>query len=155
MTDQIPYPLCDLKSIGCPCRRPDYDGPYEDSRPCDCNCHLDDHPTPPLDAPLTPTEAAEAQRVLDLEEIEQDVDLEAEGITPFWAETTLALVARVRVLERALELAAIRLGIAAGRMRACHEETGQHELLDEIEMFEAEARAALRATTPDAGEEHP
>lgn len=35
-----PYPLCDLTDIGCLCQRPDYDGPYEDSRPCDCDCHL-------------------------------------------------------------------------------------------------------------------
>jgi hypothetical protein len=35
-----PYPTCDLPHLGCPCRRPGYDGPYEDSRPCDCDCHL-------------------------------------------------------------------------------------------------------------------
>lgn len=52
--------------------------------------------------------------------------------------------------EAALDLAAIRLGICAGRMRACREDTGQHELIDEIEAFEREARQALRANRPDA-----
>lgn len=49
----------------------------------------------------------------------------------------------IRRLREALRLAGIRLGICADRMRGCHEETGQHELLDEVEMFEAEARQAL------------
>jgi hypothetical protein len=34
-----PYPDCDLPDIGCPCRRPGYEQP-EDSRPCDCDCHI-------------------------------------------------------------------------------------------------------------------
>jgi hypothetical protein len=51
-----------------------------------------------------------------------------------------------RRLRRALETAAIRFDICAGRMRACHEETGNHELLAEVEMFAEEAREALRPT---------
>lgn len=34
-----PYPFCDIPDIGCPCLRPGYEKP-EDSRPCDCDCHL-------------------------------------------------------------------------------------------------------------------
>lgn len=52
-------------------------------------------------------------------------------------------------LREAQRLAAIRLGILTGRMRACHAETGRHELLDEAEMFEQEARAALAAAGGD------
>ncbi len=51
-------------------------------------------------------------------------------------------------LVRALELAGIRLGILTARMRACHEETGMHALLDEAEMFCAEARAAANLNAP-------
>lgn len=51
-------------------------------------------------------------------------------------------------LRAALYWASVRLGICLGRMRACHEETGKHELLDEVEMFVAEARAALAAQPP-------
>ena len=43
----------------------------------------------------------------------------------------------------ALWLAGIRLEILTGRIRACHEETGAHELLDEAEMFCYEAKQAL------------
>ena len=46
-------------------------------------------------------------------------------------------------LRRALELAAIRLEVCAGRMRGCHAETGQHGLLDEVETFVREARESL------------
>jgi hypothetical protein len=46
--------------------------------------------------------------------------------------------------EQALIQAATRLEICLGRMRGCHEETGMHELLDEVEMFVAEAKAALQ-----------
>lgn len=46
-------------------------------------------------------------------------------------------------LRAALQLAAIRLEILTGRMRACHEETRAHELLAEAEMFCTEARQAL------------
>jgi hypothetical protein len=49
-------------------------------------------------------------------------------------------------LRDALRLAAVRLEILTDRMRACHEETGKHELLDEAESFCAEARAALSPT---------
>lgn len=59
------------------------------------------------------------------------------------AEREAALAARVAVLTRAMELAAVRLEILTSRMRACHEETGKHELLEEAEAFCREARAAL------------
>lgn len=59
------------------------------------------------------------------------------------AKVYLAVDARLRHLERELEHAAVRLEILTGRMRACHEETGNHGLLDEAEMFCKEARAAL------------
>ena len=49
-------------------------------------------------------------------------------------------------LRGALELAAVRLEILTGRMRACHQETGQHELLDEADSFCREAREATRIT---------
>lgn len=42
-----------------------------------------------------------------------------------------------------LRLAAVRLGILAARMRACHSETGRHELLHEADDFEAEARELI------------
>lgn len=51
--------------------------------------------------------------------------------------------AKRKRLREALQLAAFRLEIAAGRMRACHEETGKHELLDEIELFVTEARESV------------
>lgn len=55
-------------------------------------------------------------------------------------------------LEKALRLAATRLEILTGRMRACREETGQHELLSEAEAFCAEALEALPpADTARAG----
>lgn len=60
--------------------------------------------------------------------------------------------AREAVLREALRLAAVRLDICTGRMRGCHEKTGNHELLDEAEMFVSEARAALAATATSAGE---
>lgn len=50
--------------------------------------------------------------------------------------------------ERALRLAAVRLGILADRLEGCNEtarEEGrkpEHELLDEARMFEREAREA-------------
>ena len=56
------------------------------------------------------------------------------------AEAAEAEAARLRA---ALEVAAVRFGICAGRMRACHSETGNHELLDEVEMFASETRAIL------------
>ena len=56
------------------------------------------------------------------------------------AEAAEAEAARLR---EALEVAAVRFGICAGRMRACHSETGNHELLDEVEAFDVDARALL------------
>lgn len=53
-----------------------------------------------------------------------------------------------RRLRKALDLAATRLGICLGRMRACHEQTRMHALLDEVEMFVDEARASLVEATP-------
>ena len=42
MSDTVmTYPECDVPRIGCPCRRPGYEQP-EDSRPCDCDCHIQD-----------------------------------------------------------------------------------------------------------------
>ena len=49
----------------------------------------------------------------------------------------------VRELRRALQDAAIRLEILTGRMRACHEETGKHELLEEAEDFAKQAKDSL------------
>lgn len=60
----------------------------------------------------------------------------------YWEQ--VKLVKRYRV---ALELAAIRLQIMEGRARGCHEETGNHELMEEAEMFTAEAREALKETS--------
>ena len=56
-------------------------------------------------------------------------------------------------LRGALELAAVRLEILTGRMRACHQETGKHELMDEAESFCREARAALQPFLPARGGE--
>jgi hypothetical protein len=64
-------------------------------------------------------------------------------MTPEDAAQVVADRERVARLEKDLELAAVRLQIAADRMRACHEKTGQHELLFEIDSFAEEARAAL------------
>lgn len=68
-------------------------------------------------------------------------------------DTLLALLAAEREarerMEKALGLAAVRLEILTGRMRACHEETGQHELLDEAEAFCREARTALNGERND------
>lgn len=34
------YPTCDNSDLGCPCKRiKEYIKP-DDSRPCDCDCHL-------------------------------------------------------------------------------------------------------------------
>ncbi len=46
-------------------------------------------------------------------------------------------------LLKALWYAHVRLEILTGRMRACHEETGKHELLDEAQMFVDEAKSDL------------
>lgn len=68
------------------------------------------------------------------------------------AATAVALIdaerEKVRVLREALWKAAVRLEILTGRMRGCHAETGRHELMDEAEMFCAEARAALNGWCP-------
>lgn len=53
---------------------------------------------------------------------------------------------REAALREALRLAAVRLEICENRMRGCHEETGKHELLDEVEMFVDEAWGALGVT---------
>lgn len=50
-------------------------------------------------------------------------------------------------LREALNLAAIRLGILVDRMRGCHAETGNHELITEAEEFHREAQAALEQPT--------
>jgi hypothetical protein len=52
--------------------------------------------------------------------------------------------AKLAAYHRALEMAAVRLEILTGRMRACREETGQHDLIDEAEAFCLEARADLK-----------
>src|SRR3990170_4684699 len=54
---------------------------------------------------------------------------------------------RIKALEHGLRLAAIRLEILTGRARACHEVTGQHELIGEAEIFCQEARQALEEGT--------
>lgn len=48
-----------------------------------------------------------------------------------------------RELREAMRTATVRLNILVGRMRACHLETGKHELLSEAEAFHAEAVEAL------------
>jgi hypothetical protein len=58
-------------------------------------------------------------------------------------------------LREALRLAAIRLEILTGRMRACHEETGNHELIEEAEMFVEEAKAASSSVAALDGTETP
>ena len=63
---------------------------------------------------------------------------------PTAGEDIALLLAEIRRLRRALELAAVRLEILTGRMRACHEETGNHGLLQlEAVPFGEEAREAL------------
>ena len=57
--------------------------------------------------------------------------------------TIATLRAKLATAVGALEWAAVRLEILTGRMRACHQETGKHELLDEAEAFCGEARSAL------------
>lgn len=47
-------------------------------------------------------------------------------------------------LCEALRIVTIRLEICLGRMRRCHEETGKHELLDEVEMFVDEAKKTFK-----------
>lgn len=47
-------------------------------------------------------------------------------------------------LRGALKRASIHLSILTGRMRACHEETKRHELIEEAEGFCAEAVEALK-----------
>jgi hypothetical protein len=74
-------------------------------------------------------------------------------IRPHHARQIVADRRRVRELSEALRLAGIRLQIAADRMRACHEDTGQHELLSEIDSFAQEAREALGAAAAPAGRE--
>ena len=49
----------------------------------------------------------------------------------------------------ALRTAAVRLVILTGRMRGCHEETGKHELMEEADMFCAEAKKAVEALCPE------
>lgn len=52
---------------------------------------------------------------------------------------------RIKELERALSLAATRLEILTGRMKACHVNTGAHSLsVDEGVIFSREARAVLK-----------
>lgn len=53
------------------------------------------------------------------------------------------LLAERDKLKADLKVAAIRLEILTGRMRACHQTTGEHALLFEAEMFVLEAKAAL------------
>lgn len=79
-----------------------------------------------------------------------------------WTQAALEASAKIEALQAsaaqetkrlrdALTLAATRLEILTGRMRGCHETTGNHELLDEAVMFcEAARRAAL--SRPAEGE---
>lgn len=64
------------------------------------------------------------------------------------AEEIAWLGEEVRRLRDALIRASVHLEILTGRMRACHEETGNHELLDEAEAFCAETRKALGEEKP-------
>lgn len=54
------------------------------------------------------------------------------------------LLAKIERYEAALKLSAVRLEILTGRLKACNEETGKHELIDEAESFCIEAREALK-----------
>jgi hypothetical protein len=56
--------------------------------------------------------------------------------------------AEIERLREALRRAATHLEILTGRMRGCHEETGNHCLLEEAEWFCEEARAALDEPSP-------
>ena len=94
-----------------------------------------------MNRPLTPEEEA-TMRGCD----EQDFASDSEPMR-LWA-TLDAEREKVRVLREALWKAAVRLEILTGRMRGCHAETGRHELMDEAEMFCAEARAALNGWCP-------
>ena len=110
---------------------------------------MTDHPHPPLSDPLTPAEAAEARRVLirHHEYISTDCeDVEHENA---------ALVARVRVLEEALDIAG--RDFVAGHIHIAERlnESNYAWLMHHLEAAfgrVCDARAALRATTPDAKE---
>ena len=58
-----------------------------------------------------------------------------------------SMAAELLTTRKALALAATRMEILAGRMRACHEETGKHELLPEAEAFVREAKEASKWPT--------
>lgn len=57
-------------------------------------------------------------------------------------EVANSLADKLEKMKAALELAATRLEILTGRMRACREETGAHALLDEAVAFCEETREA-------------
>lgn len=63
-------------------------------------------------------------------------------------EQIVALLSENKRLRETLQMAGIRLGILVGRMQACHEDTGNHELMDEAVMFWTEARDATEKMPP-------
>lgn len=56
-------------------------------------------------------------------------------------------IVAVRVQD--IKLLITRMEILTGRMRACHEETGKHELLSEAEAFCEEAKIMIAAYKPE------
>jgi hypothetical protein len=93
--------------------------------------HLD--PGGCSEQPITPVTAEEVERVRVRVMTSVRIDLEN------------------RRLRAALQLAADRIGILASRIRACHEQYGEHGVsMIEMDSFESEARDAGRvmAETP-------
>lgn len=86
------------------------------------------------------TEAQLAQAKID--DLVARIDLEINRQIELARRLNQAQVERMR-LRNALRLAATRLDICLGRMRACHEKTGNHQLVDEVEMFVQQAQEAL------------
>lgn len=94
-------------------------------------------------------------RILSLEEIEA---IEAREHYPdmnvvLSAEMTkLVYTAReYHRLRKEAKTMATRLQILTGRMRACNEESGKHELIDEAQAFCDEAQEALEAIEKEMG----
>jgi len=49
----------------------------------------------------------------------------------------------IEIQSRDFKLAIIRMEILVGRLRACHEDTGNHELIGESEAFASEGKEAI------------
>lgn len=76
--------------------------------------------------------------------IEDEIGAADWALIPAMRNALPDLIATIERYEAALRLAADRLTICEGRMRACNAEwNGRHELLDEVVEFVREAREAL------------